>query len=37
MTNIVISYLPEVDQNEIYKGIRVLGKDSLNKRLEDYE
>lgn len=36
-TSVVTAYLPEVDLLELREGIRVIGKDKLNARLEDYE
>lgn len=36
-TSILTNYLPEEDINRLKQGIRVDGKDKLNKTLEDYE
>ena len=36
-TGVITSYLPEVDMLELRKGIKVVGKENLNARLEDYE
>lgn len=36
-TEISIAYLPLVDQEELEKGIRVVGKEKLNATLEDFE
>ena len=36
-TGIVTSYLPEADILELKNGIKVMGKEKLNARLEDYE
>lgn len=36
-TSIITTYLPEEDVNRLKEGIRVDGRDKLNKALEDYE
>ncbi len=36
-TAIITTYLPEEDVNRLKEGIRVDGKEKLNKTLEDYE
>ena len=36
-TQILTKYLPEVDREKLKVGIRVVGKEGLNKALEDYE
>jgi len=36
-TSILTSYLPEEDRQRIKEGIRVNGKEELNRALEDYE
>lgn len=36
-TAIIITYLPEEDVNRLKEGIRVDGRDKMNKALEDYE
>lgn len=36
-TSVVTAYLPEADLLELRQGIRIIGKDKLNARLEDYE
>lgn len=36
-TDIVVMYLPDLDKKELENGIKIVGKDSLNSRLEDYE
>lgn len=36
-TSIITVYLPEEDVNRLKEGIRVDGRDKLNKVLEDYE
>lgn len=36
-TAIITTYLPEEDINRLKKGIKVYGRDRLNKALEDYE
>ena len=37
LTDISIQYLPEEDLIRLEKGIEVIGKESLNKFLEDFE
>lgn len=36
-TSIITTYLPEEDTKVLKQGIRVYGRDKLNKALEDYE
>lgn len=36
-TAIITTYLPEEDVNRLKEGIRVDGRDKMNKALEDYE
>lgn len=36
-TEIVTKYLPDLDRKKLEIGIRVTGKEELNKVLEDYE
>ena len=36
-TGILIQYLPEADKQEIENGIFVIGKEQLNKMIEDFE
>lgn len=36
-TQIVTKYLPDLDKKKLEFGIRVTGKEELNKVLEDYE
>ena len=36
-TGIVVDYLPETDKVNLKNGIRVNGKENLNKILEDFE
>ena len=36
-TGIVVDYLPEIDKLNLKNGIRVNGKENLNKMLEDFE
>lgn len=36
-TAIITTYLPEEDINRLKEGIKVYGRDRLNKALEDYE
>ena len=36
-TSIITKYLPEIDRQKLEIGIRVTGKEELNKVLEDYE
>ena len=36
-TQILTKYLPEIDKEKLKIGIRVVGKEKLNKALEDYE
>ena len=36
-TSIITSYLPDIDKKELREGIKIIGKDELNARLEDYE
>ncbi len=37
LTDIPVQYLPEDDIAQLQKGIELVGRDSLNKFLEDYE
>ena len=37
LTDISVQYLPEEDLVKIQKGIEIVGKDNLNKFLEDFE
>lgn len=37
LTDIPVQYLPEEDLNRIEKGIEIVGKENLNKFLEDFE
>lgn len=37
LTDISVQYLPEEDLNKLQKGIEVVGKEALNKFLEDFE
>lgn len=37
LTDIPVMYLPEEDLEELQKGIEIVGRDSLNKFLEDFE
>ncbi len=36
-TDIVTAYLPDTDRKELEDGIKIIGKENLNKRLEDFE
>lgn len=36
-TDISVQYLPEEDLKKLEKGIEIVGRDNLNKFLEDYE
>lgn len=36
-TEIVTSYLPETDKQRLQEGIKVIGQESLNATIEDYE
>ena len=36
-TQILTKYLPEIDREKLKIGIRVVGKENLNKAIEDYE
>ena len=36
-TQIVTTYLPEVDRQSLKKGIEIIGKENLSLTLEDYE
>ena len=36
-THILTKYLPEIDRKKLQDGIKVVGKEELNKTLEDYE
>lgn len=36
-TEIVTAYLPEADKLELKEGIKVIGQEELNARVEDYE
>ena len=36
-TEIVTAYLPEADKIELKEGIKAIGQEELNARLEDYE
>lgn len=36
-TQIVTKYLPDLDREKLEVGIRVVGREELNKVLEDYE
>lgn len=36
-TEIVTSYLPEVDKIKLKEGIKAIGQEELNARIEDYE
>lgn len=36
-TDIVTMYLPDEDKELLKEGIRVIGKDNLNRAIEDYE
>ena len=37
VTEIVTTYLPQEDQKELEEGIKIIGRENLNSRLEDYE
>lgn len=37
LTDISVQYLPEEDLQKLEKGIEIVGKDNLNKFLEDFE
>jgi hypothetical protein len=37
LTDIPVQYLPEEDYKNLEKGIEIVGKDNLNKFLEDFE
>lgn len=37
LTDIPVQYLPEEDLQKLEKGIEIVGKDNLNKFLEDFE
>ena len=37
VTEIVTAYLPQEDQEELKEGIKIIGRENLNSRLEDYE
>ena len=37
LTDISVQYLPEEDLNDLLKGIEIVGRDNLNKFLEDFE
>lgn len=37
LTDIPVQYLPEEDVKKLEKGIEIVGRDNLNKFLEDYE
>ena len=37
LTDISVQYLPEEDLNRLEKGIEIVGKENLNKFLEDFE
>lgn len=36
-TDISIDYLAEEDKNNINNGLKIIGKEELNKRIEDFE
>lgn len=36
-TEIITTYLPEVDKEQLKQGIQVIGQEKLNAALEDYE
>lgn len=37
LTDIPVQYLPETDLHNLEKGIEIVGRDNLNKFLEDFE
>lgn len=37
LTDISVQYLPEEDLSKLQKGIEIVGRENLNKFLEDYE
>ena len=37
LTSIAVQYLPETDRLNIENGLKIYGKDNLNKTLEDFE
>lgn len=37
VTNIVTTYLPQIDKENLKKGIKVVGREKLNSIIEDYE
>lgn len=36
-TDIITNYLPEIDKENLKKGIKIIGRNNLNLRIEDYE